>query len=171
MSEIDEKDAIILNLLQKDCRMPLTAISKHINLSVDATKKRINKLLKNKIFYPKIQLRPRKFGFKQIIDVKIKLHNYNEKDFKEFVTYLKANEKVTEMFSLSGEWDFSIVLIARDIEDLGFISEKIRNKFGKIINNWSESTTTFVHKFEEYDMLKIIKKQKKEGMKNEEHIF
>ena len=45
MGQIDEKDCKILNLLQEDCRMSLTNIAKEIGLSVDSTKKRINKLI------------------------------------------------------------------------------------------------------------------------------
>ncbi|NQU99341.1 MAG: Lrp/AsnC ligand binding domain-containing protein [Parcubacteria group bacterium] len=113
-------------------------------------------MIKDDIFFPKIQLRPRNFGFKNIVDIKIKLHNYSEKDIKEFVEYLKGNPRVAEIFSISGDWNFSIVIIAKDAEDLGETSNLIRNKFNKIINGWSESLTTSVYKFENYDMLKLI---------------
>jgi Lrp/AsnC family transcriptional regulator len=156
MVKIDEKDYIILNLLQDNCRMSLTNMSKKLGLSVDSTKKRVNKLLKNEIFYPKIQLRPRHFGFPNMVEVKIKLHNHNQKDFNDFISYLKENPRVTEIFSLSGEWNLSIVFIAKDFSDVGSVSEEIRNEFGKIISDWSESLTTCVYKFESYDMLKLL---------------
>lgn len=152
---LDQKNCMILNLLQQDCRMSLTKIAKEVGLSVDSVRKRIKKLVKDKVFFPKIQLRPRHFGFNNIVEIKIKLHNYSDKDMKEFVEYLQNHTRVTEIFSLTGEWDFSIVLIAKDGEDLAIIAEQIRNKFSNLINSWSESFTKVVHKFETYDMLKL----------------
>ena len=156
MKELDKKDCVILNLLQENCRMSLTDISKKVGLSIDSVTKRIKRMIKDEIFYPKIQLRPRNFGFKNIVDIKVKLHDYNEKDKKEFVNFLEENPYVAEMFSVSGDWDFSIVIIAKDAEDLGNIIESIRNKFSYMISNWSESLTTHAYKFERYDLTKLI---------------
>ncbi|MBI2658430.1 Lrp/AsnC family transcriptional regulator [Candidatus Woesearchaeota archaeon] len=156
MIKLDEKDCIILNMLQADCRKSLTGIAKKVKLSVDSTKKRIIKMKENNIFFPKIQLRPRNFGFNNIVDIKIKAHNYSDSDIREFIDYLKGHPNVAEVMSVSGEWDFSIVVIARDGMDLGNITRAIRNKFSKIINDWSESLTTCVYKFEDYDMLKVM---------------
>jgi len=153
--ELDEKDCIILNLLQENCRMSLTDISKKVGLSIDSVTKRIKRMIKDDIFFPKIQLRPRHFGFKNIVDIKIKLHNYSEKDKKEFIEFLEKNPYIAEIFSISGDWDISIVVIAKDALHLGDVTMAIRDKFGDIISNWSESLTTHVYKFEKYNMLKL----------------
>jgi len=156
MINLDEKDCQILNLLQEDCRMSLTKISKKVGLSIDSVTKRIKRMINNDIFFPKIQLRPRNFGFSNIVDVKIKLHNYSDQDIDKFVRYLKEHPNVAEIFSVSGQWDFSIVIMAKDAIDLGKIVQSIRNKFNKIISEWVESLTTRVYKFENYDMMKVI---------------
>lgn len=156
---MDDKNCMILNLLQKDCRMPLTAIAEKIDLSVDAVKKRINKMVQQNIFFPRIQLRPRNFGFKHIVDVKIKLHNATEQSQKEFILYLTNHPRVAELFTIAGEWDISLVFISKDNMDLSSVKNEIRNKFGHIINDWSESITLQSHKFEEYDMLKLMKEE------------
>ena len=161
MMNLDEKNCLILNLLQEDCRISLTDIGKRVGLSVDSVTKRIKRMIREDVFFPKIQLRPRNFGFNNIVDVKIKLHNYEEKDIDSFVKYLKDNPYVAEIFSLSGAWNFSIVIISRDFKDLAKISKDIQSKFGKIIYEWSESLTTCVYKFEKYDMLKLIECEKK----------
>lgn len=161
MAKLDRKDCMILNLLQQDCRMSLTKIAKEIELSVDSTKKRIDHMVRDWIFYPKIQIRPRNFGFSNITDVKIKLHNYSKEDLKKFIEYLQAHPRVAEIFSVSGEWDFALVMISKDAHEQGILTETIRNKFSKIINAWSESLTTCVHKFESYDMIKLMEFDKK----------
>ena len=55
MKELDEKDCLILNLLQENCRMSLTDISKKVGLSIDSVKKRIKRMIKDDIFFPKIK--------------------------------------------------------------------------------------------------------------------
>ena len=153
--ELDDKNRLILNILQKDCRLPLTAIAEQVDLSIDAVKKRIDKMIQNNIFFPKIQLRPRNFGFKHIVDVKIKLNNTTEQSHKEFILYLTNHSRVAELFTIAGEWDISLVFISKDNMDLSNVKNEIRNKFGNIISDWSESITLQSHKFEEYDMLKL----------------
>jgi len=155
--ELDQKNCRILNLLQKNCRMSLTEISKNVGLSVDSVKKRINKMIEKNIFFPRIQLRPRNFGFKNIVEIKIKLENQDIKKVNEFIEYLKNTSEIVEILTVSGNWDISIVIICKDALDLGRITDKIRRDHGKIISNWTKSLTTCAHKFEEYDMLKLIK--------------
>jgi Lrp/AsnC family transcriptional regulator len=158
--KLDKKNQIILNLLQTDCRMSLTEISKNVELSVDSVKKRINKMKNNNIFFPKIQLRPRNFGFSNVVDIKIKVKNYNENEINEFILYLKNHIRVVEFFSIAGDWNFSIVILAKDALEQGRLTEEIRSKFSKIISGWSESLTTKAHKFEEYDMTKLMENHK-----------
>ena len=166
MVKLDEKNCLILNLLQKNCRMSLSEISRKIGLSVDATKKRIDKLLAESVFNPKIQLRPRGFGFPNVVDVKIKLHDYNDKKIKEFIEYAVDHPRISEVFSISGGWDFTLVIISKDHEDLAVVTEEIRRKFGSIISEWSESLTTVPYKFEEYDMLKLVGYKTKDKSKS-----
>jgi DNA-binding Lrp family transcriptional regulator len=166
MRDLDKKDCIILNILQRNCRISLTNIAKLVDISIDSVKKRIKKM-ENIIFYPKIQIRPRSLGFSNIVDIKIKLNNHAKKDIDNFIKYLQENPRVAEIFSVSGEWDLSIVIISKDADDLGNITLDIKNRFGKIINSWSESTTLKAYKFENYDMEKLLEIKKQTKNKNE----
>ncbi len=155
MTKLDKKDCIILNMLQENCRTSLTDIAKRIHLSVDSTKKRIKKM-ENDIFYPRVQIRPRSLGFNNIVDVKIKFGNHSKKEIENLIKYLLTNSKVAELFSVSGEWDLSVVFISRNLEDQEKITSEIKNKFGNIINSWNESITLKAYKFEKYDMKKLL---------------
>ena len=135
--------------------MSLTDIAKNVGLSVDSVKKRLHKLKSRGLFIPKIQLRPRQFGFPNIVDVKIKLKDYDGDSIKEFIDYAVSHPRIPEVFSISGEWDFTLVILSKDHEDLAEITDEIRKRFGKMIKDWSESLTTVAYKFERYDMLKL----------------
>ena len=63
---------------------------------------------------------------------------------------------VAELFAISGTWDFTVVLIAKDHEDFAIIKSDIKEKFSNIINEWLESPTSFAYKFERYDMLNLM---------------
>jgi Lrp/AsnC family transcriptional regulator, leucine-responsive regulatory protein len=156
MANLDEKDCMILNILQINCRTPLTKIAKTVGLSIDSVNKRIKRMLRDNIFHPKIQIRPRNIGYANIVDVKIRLQYSSEKEVREFISYLEAHPRVSEVFSTSGDWDFSIVIIAQNALDLGNITSEIRYKFGKMITSWTETLTTNSHKFEYYDMCKLM---------------
>lgn len=156
MTNLDEKDCTILNLLQEDCRASLTDIAKKVKLSVDSVKKRIEKMEKNGIFYSRIQIRPRSLGFNNIVDVKIKLKDHSKKHIDEFINYLQENTRVAEIFSVGGEWDLSIVIISKDLNDFYEVISDIKSRYGNMISMWNESITLKAHKFETYDVKKLL---------------
>ncbi len=166
--DLDAKDCKILDLLQENCRMPLTALAKEVGLSIDSVKKRMQKMIDKRIFYPKIQLRPRNFGFANVVDVRVKLQYGSEKDVEEFIAYLKSHPQVVELFSVAGEWDIAMVLIARDAIELGNLTATIRNKFGKLINSWTVSLTIKSYKFENYSMSALGSISAKKGRESYE---
>lgn len=155
--DLDEKNCEILQILHKNCRASLTEIAKKVKLSVDSVNKRIQKMIKNNIFAPSVIIRNRYCGFNNVVEVKIKLQNLNEKEeFKKFISFLKEHPRVTEVFSISGEWDLSIVIIAKTAIEQGEITQEIRSKFSRIINSWSESLTIRAHKFEDYNFKRLF---------------
>jgi len=63
--------------------------------------------------------------------LKIKL-NYTSKRMWSLLHILEPI-LAWQRFSVSGEWDFSIVIIAKDPIDMGKITSEIKFKFGKMI--------------------------------------
>lgn len=156
MRALDKKDCIILDILQENCRASLTDIAKKVGLSIDSTKKRMQKMIKNKIFHPRIQIRPRNLGFSNIVDVKIRLNNYSKKEVDKFIDYLIKNPRVAEVFSTSGEWSLSFVILSKNAADLGMITSDMNAKFGHLISSKAESTTLQAYKFETYEVKKLL---------------
>src|SRR3989344_160679 len=111
---LDTKDRKILNLLQRDSRMSLTEIAKQIQLSIDATHKRIKHMQQAEVFYPTVLVNPRKIGYPLTVDVKVKLKDIDKKRYDQFVAYLCEHPHVISVFSASGEYDLTLPLMARD---------------------------------------------------------
>ena len=165
MMKIDEKNCRILQILHQNSRTSLTNMAKKVGLSVDSVNKRIIKMIENKVFIPSIILRHRYNDFNNVIEIKIKLQNLDETEaHKRFISFLKEHPRVTEVFSVAGEWDLSIVILAKNALEQGKITAEIRSKFGKLIDSWEESLTITAHKFEDYNFTKLFLEEAYEGV-------
>jgi Lrp/AsnC family transcriptional regulator, leucine-responsive regulatory protein len=152
---LDDKDRKILMILQKNARETLTNISRNIGLSVDAVHNRIKKMVKHDIFSQTININPRAIGYPLICEVKVRLKNASRKDAEVFDKYLKNQPQVIEAFHILGDWDYTLVFIAKDTADLGEVTHEVRFQFNKIIADWRSVTNLSDIKFEEYDMMKL----------------
>ncbi|MFH1325621.1 MAG: Lrp/AsnC family transcriptional regulator [archaeon] len=149
---IDEKDKKILKILQENGREQLNKIAKKVGLSVDSTHKRIKMMMEKEIFFPTILIEPKAIGYPLIADIKIKVRNVSQKSLDEFISYLKRHSRCTELLSIMGDYDFTLVLIAKDGDELEKISTEIRQKFKELIDEWRSNLVLKAHKFEEYGL-------------------
>ncbi len=151
LRQIDEKDIKILNILGENARTKLTVIAKQIGLSIDATKKRIQKLEKNKVIM-RYTIEPDiwQLGLPLAAHVYIKLQNITKERFDELIKYLKNSVRVVDLISVLGDYDIYLVIIAKDQHELDEIKIEIRIKFKDLIADWREVLVTKVYKLEEY---------------------
>ena len=147
---IDEKDKKILHVLQENGREHLNKIAKKVGLSIDSTHKRIKIMIEKGIFVPTILIDPRVIGFHLIADVKIKLKNVSQKALDDFISHLKKHPRCIELLSIMGDYDFTLVLIAKDWDELEKLSTEIRQKYKDLIDEWKSNLVLKTHKFEEY---------------------
>jgi len=149
---IDEKDANIIMLLQKDGRMQLTEIAKKVGLSIDSVHKRIKEMLRKEVFFTGIFVNAKAIGYPLIIDIKIKLHNITKEEKEEFIQHLKSHKRVIDLLSIMGDFDLTCVIIAKDTNEFEDISTQIRQKYSNLIADWKPMLILKAHKFEEYDL-------------------
>lgn len=150
---LDEKDKIILNLLQKNSRESLTNLSREVGLSIDSTNKRMKKLVEKGIISKfGIFVDPIALGFPLVVDIKIKLQNITEEQYNKFINYLKNHARVIELLSIAGDYDITCVFISKNSEELEKISKDVRETFPGLIADWRSVFVLKVHKFEEYNL-------------------
>ena len=138
-------------LLIKQGREQFKSLAKSIGLSIDSTKKRIEKLKKFEIIDRfSIFINPKQLGYDLIANIQIKLQNISEDELNKFLVYLKSHDNVIELITTLGEYDLTCVIIAKNTNELEEISRNIRQKFRNLIADWKSVINLKVHKFKEY---------------------
>lgn len=149
--ELDEKDRRILNILSDNARARLTYIARHVQLSVDSVKKRIEKLERNGVIIKyTIQPDAKVIGYDLAVHVYIKLKGVTQERYSELIAYLKKDIRVIDLMSMAGNYDLYIVMLAKDTQEMDKMKMEIRHKFTDLIDDWEEVIVTNIYKLEEY---------------------
>lgn len=129
MIKMDEVDNEILNLLKKDARMSIVAISKEVNMSRPSVKERIERLVENGVIDQFTIKLGKKFReekvcfFTEISDCRL-----SEEDA---LIFFKEQSSVLEFYILSGTVEYFVKAVAPNIDEMKVILGNWK-KFGKI---------------------------------------
>jgi DNA-binding Lrp family transcriptional regulator len=153
---LDRIDRELLNHLQADCRMPFTQLAERLGISNYEAKKRYERLIEHNVFYPRVQLRLRHLGFKQMFHVRVSLVPMDASSREAIIAFLKDLAYVGELFSVSGNADLMFVVAARDGPDYDIKKAYILDSFSESFRSWEEFLTPRTYKFETYDVHKLL---------------
>ncbi len=140
-------------VLQEDGRESITNIAKKVGLSIDSVFNRVKELQRKGVFVPGIFIDPRVIGFQLIVDVRIKLHNITPEMKEQFVKHLSSHNRVTNLFSITGRYDFLCTIVAKDTIELEEILTTIRNKYKDYTQDWETTLFLKTYKLEKYDLI------------------
>lgn len=116
VKELDSTDISILKLLQNDGMMTHKEIAHHTNRSLSAVQSRIHKLQERGIIKKSVTLLDReKIGLGMVIFIFLKTSCYGIGALKELREGVSAFEEVMECYQVSGEQDFILKVVVRDI--------------------------------------------------------
>lgn len=114
---MDEIDVKLLRLLSKDASVTTNTLKKHVNLSLPAINKRVKNLYKSgvitqsTIITDKVKVKKPILAFIMVV---IQSHDKADK----LMEYVNATPDVLECFSISGEYDYILKVVAKDVESL-----------------------------------------------------
>lgn len=122
---MDEFDRKIVEALQEDARMPVAQVAERIALSPTPVSRRIKRLEDDGVIrgYQPV-LSPRRLGFELDAYVLINLAAHSDENISAFEQAIQDNPYVIACHAVTGDMDYLIHVIARDVEHLSQITLK-----------------------------------------------
>jgi Lrp/AsnC family transcriptional regulator len=116
-SMIDRMDRKILDILQRDCTVPVAEIGKQIGLSTTPCWRRIQKLEEQGVIQKRVAvLNPKEVNVGVTVFVSITTSHHTQDWLDRFHAALKDFPEVVEFYRMSGQVDYLLRVVVPDIE-------------------------------------------------------
>lgn len=125
MQNFDKKDLTILKWLQQDSSIAVADLADKIGLSVNACWRRVRRLQDDVIAKQVAVLEPEAFGYGLTAFVSVRTNEHNEQWLKTFSKGIGAIGEVVEFYRLSGQYDYLLKILAKDIADYDRVYKRI----------------------------------------------
>lgn len=136
--ELDNRDKIILDLLEKNARTSFTKIAKILNISEAAIRKRVKKLEEKEIILGyKASVNYKKLGFSNKIIMGV---DTEPKDYFGVINILKELKFVKNLTTSSGDHMIMFDVWVKNMQELNQILDKINN-----IEGVTKSCPSIIH--------------------------
>ncbi|HKT85534.1 MAG TPA: Lrp/AsnC family transcriptional regulator [Novosphingobium sp.] len=123
--QIDPFDRKIIQALQEDARMPVAQVAELAALSATPVSRRIKRLEDEGVIlgYQPV-LDTRRLGFELDAYVLINLDGHSDENISRFEEAIHGNPYVIACHAVTGDMDYLVHVIARDVEHLSQITLK-----------------------------------------------
>lgn len=114
---LDDFDLRLLALLQEDSQRPVPALAAAVGLSTPACYRRIARLRKTGAIRREVAVvNPRTLGWPLSMIVLVTLEREGAGTVDEMMRVLKSVPEVVEAWNVTGDYDFAVRMLARDME-------------------------------------------------------
>ena len=139
---MDEKDKLILSLLQKDGRMTASEMAEKVDLSVPAVTERIRKLTEGGILKEfRAVLEAKKVDYDVTAYILLDMSSSNS--YGDMVQYAQDNDEVLECHSITGEGSHILKVRTHDTSSLESLLRNIQSWPGVIRTHTMIVMSTF----------------------------
>ena len=126
MKDFDRMDLRILNELQNDSSLSNADLAERIGLSANACWRRTKRLEDGNIIRKRVALLSQsQLKLDVTVFVGIKTNEHNDKWLATFADGVKEIPEVVEFYRMSGETDYLLKIVAKDIEDYDRVYKKL----------------------------------------------
>jgi Lrp/AsnC family transcriptional regulator len=124
--KIDRFDHRILQQLQSNADLAISELAEQIGLSTNACWRRIKRLEEHGVIRGRVALLDeRALGLRLTVFVAIKTSEHNDTWLEKFSDGVKSIPEVVEFYRMSGETDYLLKIVARDIDDYDRVYKKL----------------------------------------------
>ena len=122
-------DRKILDILQKDCTMPVAEIGKQVGLSTTPCWRRIQKLEETGVIQRRVAVvDPKKVNVGVTVFVSITTSHHTQEWLDRFHAALKDFPEVVEFYRMSGAVDYLLRVVVPDIERYDHFYKRLISK-------------------------------------------
>lgn len=123
---LDEKDKIILNLLQRNGRMTAKEVSEHVDLSVPAVTERMKKLMDEGIIHDfRAVVNPKLLGYNVAAFILVVMASSDR--YEDLVEHAGRSGEVLECHSITGEGSHILKVRTHDASSLEELLREIQS--------------------------------------------
>jgi Lrp/AsnC family leucine-responsive transcriptional regulator len=139
MTELDQVDLKLLELLQQNGKITTKEIAQHVHLSPTPVYERIKRLEKDGVIEKYVALvSAEKVGKGLVVFCDITLKEHTKEIGNQFVQEIMSLKYVSECYNISGDYDFRLKVMVRDMKHY---QEFVINDLGAIKNIGSAHST------------------------------
>lgn len=141
--DLDGADLRILESLQADGRLTNQALSEKVGLSTSPCWRRVRQLEEAGVIQSyRASLDRRQIGLGVLAFIRVKIDSHSESEAEEFSQKILALDEVVACYSIAGDADFLVQVVARDLDSYSDFAMSVIRRLPGI----KEMQTTFVLK-------------------------
>jgi len=126
MVDLDRVDIHILDLLQEDASVSNAELAERVGLSANACWRRTRRLEERGIIRKRVALLSQEqLQLDVTVFVGIRTNQHNDQWLKKFSAGVRAIPEVVEFYRMSGDTDYMLKIVVRDIADYDRVYKKL----------------------------------------------
>jgi len=123
---IDNADAMILNLLQEDSKLGLDTLAYETGLSVASVQRRLKSLRARKIILREIAIvDPAKVNLPMSFIVMVELERERIDQIDAFIRRANSEPQVQQCYYVTGDADFCLICVAKSMDDFEDLTQRL----------------------------------------------
>ena len=123
---IDNADAMILNLLQEDSKLGLDTLAYETGLSVASVQRRLKSLRARKIILREIAIvDPAKVNLPMSFIVMVELERERIDQIDAFISRANSEQQVQQCYYVTGDADFCLICVAKSMDDFEDLTQRL----------------------------------------------
>lgn len=125
-TDLDTHDRAILVELQKDSRVSVSALAEASGLSTASVQRRVKRLRDTGVILGEVAvLNQKALGYDLTFIVQVELEREKVSHVREFRTRLEREARVQQVYYVTGEADFILICLARDMKDFEELTQRL----------------------------------------------